>query len=213
MSDEKTIELFAKALGYVPIVYKQSIYNIDQEEGGRNFTLEYKYTDIADDSLLFFIPAYSSLEPTDQAKCKLIIKIPVVVGGVYEYQTRSLDIIVEQNDNVPRPATRGDIIANRMCIFRFRLSSNEAILCNSPLYDNAIYSSFQATNAKFLNRPVVVDPEDPFKTYTLVSTQEFNELVEEVNKLKQRIQYGTKSPEEALAGLPSGTIYIQYEED
>lgn len=213
MTEQEILTLFTKTLGYAPVVYKQSIYNINQEEGGRNFVLEYKYTDLPDDSLLFFVPAFSSLDPVNETNCKLKIRIPKKVGTSYEYQERALDIIVEQNDAVPRPAKRGDIIANRMCIFRFRLSSNEAILCNSPLYDNAIYSSFQATNAQFLNRPVIVDSEDPLKTYTLVSTKEFNELVDEVNKLKQRIQYGTKSPEEALAGLPAGTVYIQYEED
>ena len=99
-----------------------------------------------------------------------------------------------------------------MCIFRFRLSSNEAILCNSPLYDSAIYSSIQATNATFLNRPVVYDPET-MMTYTLISTQEFSDLVGRVEKLEKRIQFGTKEPEEALADLPAGTVYIQYEED
>lgn len=213
MSEQELLNLFTKALGYTPIVYKQSTYNTDQNEGGRNFVLEFKHTDIPDDSLLFFIPAFSSLDPTVENVCKLIIRMPRVKGRQYEYVDLPLSIIVEQNDNVPRPAKKGDIIANRMCIFRFRLSSKEAVLCNSPLYDNAIYSSFQATDARFLNRPVIVDNEDPTKTYTLVSTKEFNELVDEVTKLKNRIQYGSKSPEEALADCPAGTIYIQYEED
>lgn len=214
MTDQELLNLFTKALGYAPVVYKQSIYNTDQAEGGRNFVFEYKYTDIPDDSLLFFIPAFSSIEPQDiNHKCKLIIRKPRISGTQYVYDNISLDIIVEQNDDVPRPATRGDIIANRMCIFRFRMSTKEAILCNSPLFDNAVISNFQATNAKFLNAPVIVDPEDPFKTYTVITTKEFNALQNEVNKLKRRIQYGTQSPEEALVGQPEGTIYIQYEED
>ena len=212
MTSEELIVLLSKSLNYTPIIYKQSTYLTNQEQNGRNFVLEFKHTDIPDDSLLFFIPAFSSLDPLPTEKCKLIVRIPKVVDGTYQYTELILKIIVEQNDDIPRDAKKGDIIANRMCIFRFRLSSNEAILCNSPLYDSAIYSSIQATNATFLNRPVVYDPET-MMTYTLISTQEFSDLVGRVEKLEKRIQFGTKEPEEALADLPAGTVYIQYEED
>ena len=210
MNPEELLALFLKALPYTPIVYKQSLFSTNQSEYGTSFELEYKHTDIPDDSLLFFVPSVSSAD----GDCKLVVKIPIVQSdGTTVYSSSEFDIIVEQNDDLPRPAGKGDIIASRMCIFRFRKSRGQVILCNSPLYNDAIFSNIKVTNAKFLNLPEYVDPQNPQITYTLVSTKEFNALQEEVIKLKNRIRYGTQDPEEALVDAPYGTVYIQHESD
>jgi hypothetical protein len=128
------------------------------------------------------------------------------------YPERTFDIIVEQNDDKPRKAKKGDIIANRMCIFRFRNSSNQVILCNSPLYNDAIFSNLKVTNANFINLPTYRDPKSPFLEYTLVTSKELDELKERITKLENRIKFGTEEPEDALQDCPTGTIYIRYEE-
>lgn len=211
MTDTELLNLVLKALPYTPIVYKQSIYATEQNEFGNNFILEFKYTDIEDDSLLFFLPSVSSNESEN---CKLTIKIPTVKSdGTIQYTSKVFAIIVEQNDDLPRPASKGDIIANRMCIFRFRKTKNQVILCNSPLYNDAIFSKVKIVNGEFINLPKYLDPENPTISYTLVSTKELSALEQRVYALEERVKFGVEEPEEALKDLPSGTIYIQYEKD
>lgn len=210
LSNIQIMAMLEKSLKYTPILYRQSTYSIDQNAFGNDYILEYKQTDIPEDSLLFFIPAYSS---NDSATCKLTIRVPSVnSSGTYSYSDIVYDIIVEQNNDMPRKAGQGDIIANRMCIFRFRSITKQVILCNSPLYNDAIFSNVKVVNAKFTNMPVYVDPNTNIE-YALVSTKELSELKNKVTALENKIKFGTQDPEEALRDLPAGTIYIQHEED
>lgn len=204
------VEQLQKGLAYIPIVYKQSRYTGDQENYNNVFMLEFKQSELPSDSLLFFIPSVSS---TNNADSILRIRIPVVENGVTVYKETDYKIVVEQNDDLPRPAKLGDIIAERMCIFRFRKESKKAILCNSPLYNDAVYGSIKATDAVFLNPPRVMNNENPSQSFVLIDSKTFNALEERVAKLENRIVYGTQEPEEALADYPAGTVYIQYEKD
>lgn len=210
MTQSEIIAKLSEALNYIPIVYKQSSFYTDRDEYGKEFVLEFKQLSIPDDSLLLFVPSVSSTGDN----CKLIVRVPKANSqGSYEYTNVEFNIIVETNDNLPRPAGRGDIIANRMCIFRFRRTTNEAILCNSPLYNDAVFNNITVTNAKFINKPEYVNPNNPSLNYVLIASDEYNALLDRVSKLEAKIKFGTLSPEEALADAPSGTIYIQHEED
>jgi len=211
MDETRLFNLLEKSLHYTPIVYKQTLYSTNQAQFDNKFVLEFKHTDLPDDSILFFVPSISS---NDSADCKLIVRIPYVEGttGKYKYSDTEYDIVVEENDLTMRKAKKGDLLAFRMCMFRFQKSSKRAILCNSPLYDDAIFNTLKVTDCQFINRPTFVDPGTGV-TYTLVTTKEFNELIDRVEKLESRIIYGTEDAEEALKDRPSGTIYIKVEED
>lgn len=210
MNAEEIIMLLEKSLKYTPIVYKQSLFDINQNNFDNIYTLEYKYTELPDDSLLFFVPSVSSNDKENK-KCKLRIRVP---NDTYKRYTEIVyPIIVEQNTDLPRAAGINDIIANRLCIFRFRKSSKQAILINSPLYNDAMFSSIKATNAEFTNKPFVRDNENPNITYELITTKEYNDLLNRVKSLESKIRFGTEEPEDALKDAPTGTVYIQYEAD
>lgn len=175
--------------------------------------MEYKHADVPDDSLLFFVPTVSCNDIGGDAKLK--IRIPYLVNSNSDrvrYTDVVYDILVEEDDATMRKAIKGDIVAYKMCIFRFQKSANRAILCNSPQRNDVSYSSLKATNALFINPPKMIDPENNLQ-YELVSKKEFNALVEKVNKMDEKIFAGTLDPEVALEGKPAGTIYIQYKKD
>ena len=210
MDNALLLKLLEKSLAYTPIVYKQSSFSTNQEQFNNVYEIEAKYTEIPDDCLLFFLPSVSSNE---SGSCILKIKVPTVSNNTTVYKSHEYKILVEQNTNTPRYAQKNDIIANRICIFRFRKSSSQAILINSPLYNDAIFSNIKVTNAEFLNPPIIVDQQNPNIQYTLVTIKELQELKNDIAMLKGRIIFGTDDPEEALKDSPSGTIYIQHEED
>mgnify|MGYP006896786439 CR=1 FL=1 len=84
---------------------------------------------------------------------KLNIRTPSANGS--QYIPHNFDILVETNDGRVRPAELGDIIAYRMCFFRFKKGTDKIILCNSPLYNEAAFTSLIANNAVFNNVPTV----------------------------------------------------------
>ena len=188
MENALLLKLLEKSLAYTPIVYKQSSFSTNQEQFDNVYELEIKYTEIPDDCLLFFLPSVSSNE---SGNCKLKVKIPTVSNNVISYGVHEYKILVEQ----------------------FRKSSDQAILINSPLYNDAIFSNIKVTNAEFLNVPVIIDQQNPNIQYTLVTTKELQEIKDDIAMLKGRIIFGTEDPEEALKDSPSGTVYIQHEED
>lgn len=196
-------------------MYKQSIYTTNQENFNNEFRLECKYTEIPNDVLLFFVPSVSSNNNVNSL-CKLIISVPKKLSesdSDYTYIDESYDIVVEQNDGTTRPASKGDIIAFRMCIFRFRKTSNQVILCNSPLYNSVVLSNAKITNCEFVNLPTIKDPDNAALTYTLVSSKELAALTNRIESLENKIIFGTEDPEDILSDKPTGTIYIRHEED
>ena len=211
-----------KALAYTPIVYNQATYQISERDKGFNYTIEYKQTQFPEDCLLYLDPAYSSQEISDASPQEhtLTIKLPKIneEDGTISYAEKfTYPIVVETiSDNLPfRPATSGDIIANRMCVFRFKKGFNKVILINSPLFNDARYSSIRATNAEFLEKPVIVTTDSNNNEHrTMVATsEEVSALDERLTEWENKINFGTKDPEEALQDAPVGSIYIQLEED
>ena len=211
MTDAELFQLLEKSLRYAGIVYSQSLYSTHSNAFDNNFILEYKHQDIPTDSLLFFVPSVSS----NGTGCKLTIRIPYTVQGEtsIRYRDDVYDIIVEKNDGTTRAAKENDIIAFRLCIFRFRKGTKKIILCNSPLYDDASYTSLTVTDCKFLNVPEVHNPESVQEKITLVTSKQFSELQERVAKLEQKFIMGVEDAEEVLADKPAGTVYIKYEDD
>lgn len=209
MNTNELIAKLEKTLLYTPKVYKQSSL-VSQENFDNEFILEYSYSEIQSDALLFFVPSVSSKELNKE--CVLNIRTPYADSeGKTRYLNNKYKIYVEQvNASTLQKATKGDILANRLCIFRFNPVSKIAILINSPLYNDVKFSSIEATDAVFLNDPYVVN-EKGVKV-RLVNEEEFSSLVQRVNNLEQRILFGSEDPNQILKDKPVGTIYIQYEE-
>ena len=191
---------------YTPIVYNQISATSAQRASGTNFILEYKHTSLPEDGLLFFVPIYSC-----KNNATLTIRVPKLNGSTLVYEDTTFDIEVETNKGVTRRTQQNDIVAHRMCIFRFRKNNNNVILINSPLYNEANYTSLTATNATFQNKPLVYDSAND-TYYTLVNSKEFEDLKQRVSKVENKIIYGNIDPEEALSDREAGTIYIKVEE-
>ncbi len=199
IDQEKLFKLLEKTLNYTPIVYKQSSFNVNQEAFGTDFRLEYKFTDIPDDCMLFFVPIASCTGPST-----LNVRTPSVDNN--RYVDHIFEILVETNDGRVRQAKLGDIIAYRMCFFRFRKGTNKIILCNSPLYNEAAFSSIIAEKAVFNTVPSV--GEDKLALQSKVES-----LESRIEALEKKIKFGTEDPEVALENEPAGTLYIRVGED
>lgn len=206
-------KILAKMLPYMPRIYTQASYIPTTEENERKFGLIYKFSYLPSDALLYFVPTQSSVNGIN----KLIIKIPSIDNPTGDeenvtYRDIAYDIVIETNNGATRAATEGDIIAYRMCIFRFaKTSTNTIVLTNSPSYNSLKISELAATNALFLNLPKV--GENSLSAVKLATLADISNLQEQINRLDGKVIYGTKDPEEALAGLPNGTLYVQIEED
>ncbi len=212
MEQAELFALLAKSLLYTPIVYKQSTYTTNQNNFDNVFVLEFKHTELPDDSLLFFVPSVSS---NDSGTCTLRIRVPYLPTGSssYSYEDRNFTIVKETDNGSTAPVSIGDIIANRMCIFRFRKNSNKIILINSPLYNAATINDLKATNAEFVNRPVIMNSDNPSSPFIVATTKEVKDLEDRIKKLESKFLFGTEDPEDALSDKETGTVYIQIEKD
>ena len=187
-------------------MYKQISTPTNQNTAGTQFVLEYKHTALPEDGLLFFLPIYSCSE-----NAVLTIKTPKLNGNTIVYDQTDYTIEVETNNGFTRNTQVNDIIAYRMCIFRMKKGSNSIVLINSPLYNEASFTRISATDAQFMNKPEVYNPDDDHY-YTLVDSKQLSQLEERVQILENKIIFGNVEPEEALADKDVGTIYIKVEE-
>jgi hypothetical protein len=217
-------------LKYNAYVYNQLSALTDTWNG--DYKIEYLYEKIPDNSLLFMVPKYSSLptgipNDTDGEEYSTTyvdsnkLTIRYLIGtrtdehgnkrGVYN--SKVYKIYVEAPEGSMRLAGEGDIIANRLAIFRFiKGDKDSVILTNSPIYNSVSLSNLTVTNkATFYSRPVILDPitkdEIPLATNT-----DLLSLTKRVEKLENKFQYGTEDAENALIDADVGTIYIQVEE-
>lgn len=201
-------DLLYEMLPYFPKVYHQASYTPASSEDVRNFNLIYKFTTLPSDSLIYFVPNINSINGTNN----LIIKVPTSYNDEPSYREYSYTIVVETNDGSTRLAQANDLIAFRMCIFRFAKGNNkQVILTNSPAYNSLQITTLNATQANFSNTPTV--GENTMTRISLATMNDVSELTARVESLENKIIFGTKEPEEALATSPNGTIYIQVEED
>lgn len=202
-----------KMLNYLPMIYnQQQISTVNTGE----IIIKYPYEKIPDNALLFVLPLYSSLSSGN----KLTIKYATVTssGDVSYTVSKQYNIMVEGTDGKKRKAGLGDIVANRLCMFRFITgNSSDIILCNNPIYTNLSCSTLCITNeATFYQVPTVVyTANGSEKKTTLALNQDLQSLAERVTALENKIKIGTDTPEkyfEANPSAPKGTIYMQVEE-
>ena len=170
---------------------------------------------------MFVLPLYNSAEDNENIPNKLTIKFAQVSqdGTTVGYSKgKQYNILVEDTNGTKRRASKGDIVANRLCMFRF-ISNNatDIILCNNPVYNNLKCSTLCITNStKFYEIPKFVTSIDGVeKEINLALESKVQELITRVDALEKKFRVGTKSAEEFFEenpNEPKGTIYLQVEE-
>ena len=203
-----------KMLNYLPMIYNQQQTSVNTGE----IVIKYPYDKIPDNALLFVLPMYNSLSSGN----KLTIKLATVSqnGTVVSYTTtKQYNIMVEDTDGKKRAAGLGDIVANRLCMFRFITNnSSDIILCNNPIYNNLKCSTLCITNsAKFYETPKVIyyTNQGVEKEVELALASDLQDLAARVTALENKFVTGTDSAEEYFENnpnAPQGTIYMQVEE-
>lgn len=223
MTHEEILQLVSNNLKYNAYVYNQLSTVSSKWEG--NYKIEYLYDKIPDNSLLFMVPKYSSLAvkysedstpaiDANRLTIRYLIGTKEVEGikrGVYEEKTYT--IYVESPEGTLTLATKGDIIAHRLAIFRFIQGDEDSvILINSPLYNSVSLSTLTVTNkTTFYTRPVIVDKVTGAEI-PIASNTDLLALEKRVEALENKFIYGTDDAENVLLDAPVGTIYIQVEE-
>lgn len=202
-----------KALSHLPTIYNQ---RTTQNWNGE-YIIHYPFSEVPNNTILLMLPLYNALA---EGSNKLTIKYATVSGpDSVEYTTsKTYNILVEGHNGRKRPATKGDIIANRLCIFRFITNNpNDVVLCNNPIYGDLVCSTLNITNeARFYERPkhVYTTQDGSERETTLATTQELEDLKTRLANLENRLHVGTESPEtffETNQDLPKNTIYFQTE--
>ena len=203
-----------KMLNYLPMIYNQQQTSVNTGE----IVIKYPYDKIPDNALLFVLPMYNSLSSGN----KLTIKLATVSqnGTVVSYTTtKQYNIMVEDTNGKKRAAGLGDIVANRLCMFRFITNnSSDIILCNNPIYNNLKCSTLCITNsAKFYETPKVIyyTNQGVEKEVELALSSDLQDLAARVTALENKFVTGTDSAEEYFENnpnAPQGTIYMQVEE-
>lgn len=223
MTNDEILQLLANNLKYSAYVYTQLSKHSTAWDG--DYTIEFLYESLPDNCLIFMVPKYSSLSTrrttsTEQVieANKLTIKYLIgteTVGGIRrgKYTSKTYNIYTETPEGNLTLATKGDIIANRMAMFRFiKGDKDSVILINSPLYNSVSLSTLTVTNkTTFFTRPVVVDSYTSAEV-PLATNTDLLALEQRVKKLEDKFQYGAIDPEEALIDAEVGTIYIRVEE-
>jgi hypothetical protein len=214
---EKTEALYEglkKMLNYLPMIYNQQ--QLSTTNTGE-IIIKYPYESIPDNAILFVLPLYSSIDTGN----KLTIKFAKVSqnGLSINYSsTKTYNIFVEDTNGTKRKAGLGDIIANRLCMFRFITNnSSDIILCNNPVYNNLKCSTLCITNeAKFYEVPkVIYNDKGTEKEMPVALQQDLQNLETRLTVLENKFKFGTETAEEYFnnnPNVPKGTIYIQVEE-
>ena len=223
MTQDGLLQLIANNLRYSAYVYTQLNTPSTQWEG--DYAIEFLYDKLPENCLVFMVPKYSSLatsytDGTDKIveanylTIKYLIGTETINGIKYgKYRETSYKIYVETSEGTLTLATKGDIVANRLAMFRFIKGDNDSvILINSPLYNSISLSTLTVTNkTTFYTTPVIVDRVSNSEI-PLATNSDLISLENRVKKLEQKFQYGTLDAEEALIDAEVGTIYIQVEE-
>lgn len=216
---EALYEGLKKVLNYLPMVYEQQKTMSKPGE----IVIRYPYKSIPKDALLFVLPFRNSITiegNTDNLyPNKLTICFAEVSsnGEISYNDSKTYNIIVEDINGSKRKAISGDIIANRLCMFRFiSNTSSEIILCNNPIYNNLSCSTLSITNdANFYTVPSYMYASNgTYIKKQLALNEDLDSLEKRVTKLEERFKFGTETPEEYFNNnnVEDGTIYMQVEE-
>lgn len=224
-SDEMTKAL-STVLKYLPQIYAQR--EISDNVG--EIIINYPHKELPSGIILYVLPYRNSIEEninTPSQSNVLTIKYHTTKlnpdTNKYELtsiETKKYSIFVEGTNGTKRPASSGDILADRLCMFRFSSkNSPEVILCNSPMYGNIFCNTLEIGNdLRLYKKPVIgVKGKDGFEvTDTLVTQSELKELQDKVNAIDNRIKVGVQTPEQYFSANPNaveGTIYLQMEDN
>lgn len=201
-----------KALSHLPTIYEQR----ETGDWTGEYVIRYPFKEVPKNTILLMLPLRNAVDGAN----KLTIKYATVSGqDTVDYSTsKTYNILVEGNNGRKRPAGTGDIVANRLCVFRFITNNpHDVILCNNPVYNDLTCSSLEVTQeTRFhqLPRHVYTNEHGVEQTTELVTQVQLSELEDRVAQLESRLQVGTVSPEEffeANQNLPENSIYFQTE--
>lgn len=208
-----------KMLNYLPMIYNQRPSINDG-----NITIRYPYKELPKDALLFVLPLTNSLDNTDNYFINtLTIEYATVsqYGEISYDTTKTYHIMIENIDGTKRAASTGDIVANKLCMFRVSNVLNDVILCNNPIYNNIACSSLLVSNDTTFGKlpeyeeAIEINGIITTKKTPLATQEDIKNLNERLALLEQRLQIGTESPEDFFGknkNLPDNTIYFQTEE-
>lgn len=227
ISNEALQKALSTVLRFLPQIYVQR--EVSESNKGE-IIIYYPHESLPTNIMLFVLPYNNSIDnnETNGQINKLTIRYqkPVYnqITKSYELDTKfnpvkSYKILVENKNGTKRSAKLGDILADRVCMFRFSSKdANSVILCNSPIYGDIQCNSLEVVNGlKLYEKPVIGIKENNIfiPQETLVTTKDIKELTDKVDNLSNQIKIGTDTPEKYFSEhpeLPEGTIYIQTEE-
>lgn len=213
MTQEQLLKMVSHNLKYGAYVYTQLATLYDEWNG--EYKIEYLYDSLPDNSLLFMVPIYSSKADGNKLTIRYLTgtRVDSTTGSIKGvYTSKTYNILIENPEGYLTKASKGDIVANRLCAFRFIKGDNDTvILLNSPLYNSVSLSHLTVINdATFYETPTVVDSNTGAKV-PLAKSTELKALEKRIEKLEKRLQYGTANADTVLATADIGTIYIQVE--
>lgn len=126
-----------------------------------------------------------------------------------------LAIVKESFDGSLQPVKAGDIVSNRVAIFRInQFNKEQLILLNSVTSGTASFNKLSVGEAIF-NVPPYIIGENNTK-HKVASVKDLEDMLNEIKSLYQaKIHVSTESPEEYFNNhsLQSGTIYVQVEDE
>lgn len=199
---------------YGAVCYTQVRVNTSQPFDGE-YVIRYPYEELPNNGLLFVVPQYSSIPIDETKRNRLTIRFQQVQrdGTVAYTGKKTYDIIKETSNGVHNLASSGDIVANRLAIFRFITGDkNSIILVNNPQYNEVQISTLHVTNnASFHRIPTVI--KDEGTPVQLSTVDELLKLEDRVLKLENKFIYGVADAKDVLYDKPEGTIYIKIEEN
>lgn len=210
--DQQLHQAMLQALQYNTYVYPQIANDYATNDG--EFIINYTQDTLPYDGLLFMVPCKFSIAIEDVlSRNYLILRKASIVDGRREYIVfKKMLIAVERNDGTTVPATKGDILANRLCIFRFITSDvDTAILINSPYYNSMSLTNLTVLGDTVFRKLPCFQEGDLSTPVPLATSTEVQKLRERIEAVENKVQYGEEDPDVALEGLPDGTIYIQVE--
>ena len=220
-SDE-TLKALSTILKFLPQIYPQR----EVSDNVGEIIINYPHKELPSGIILYVLPYRSSIneDPNILSQSNVLtIKYHTTRfnpdTNKYELtniETKKYSIIVEGTDGTKKPVKAGDILADRLCMFRFSSTdSSKVILCNSPLYGDVACNSLEIAHKLTLKELPVLLNKDGTED-RLISYKEFKELKDKVNAIDNRIKVGVQTPEQYFSANPNaveGTIYLQMEDN
>ena len=223
---DQVLKALSTVLKFIPQIYPQRIVSDNQGE----IIINYPHKEIPSNIILYVLPYRSSINidkntPSQSNMLTINYHTTKLNPTTKKYELTSIEtkhysIIVEDTNGKKREAEAGDILADRLCMFRFSTkNSNEVILCNSPLYGDVFCNKLEVVEElKLYGKPVigvkeggVFVPKD-----SLVTKSELKELQDKLDSLAKKLIVGTQTPEQYFSANPNaeeGTIYLQMEDN